>query len=58
MALNHLFKLHVKKATEYISVAFNVGIGHFYSYLRPVTYASTAIKASATSSAVTIYGML
>lgn len=37
MALNHLFKLHVKKATESISVAFNFGIGHFYSYLRPVT---------------------
>lgn len=32
MALNHLFKLHVKKATEYISAAFNFGIGHFYSY--------------------------
>ncbi len=29
MALNHLFKLHVKKATEYISVAFNFGIGLF-----------------------------
>lgn len=58
MALNHLFKLHVKQATEFISVAFNFVFGNFYAYLRPVTYASTAIKASATSSAVTTYGML
>lgn len=58
MALTHLFKEYIKKATEFISVAFNVGIGHFYTYLRSVTYASTAIKASATSSAVTVYGML